>query len=757
MKKITFLFTLLISFWGFSQNLVTNGDFQTGAAPWTGSALNVVDLGGSNFVNQANVAAAGNPWDANLSQVINLTSGKIYLFKFDAFTATATGTRTLIAGLGQTGAPYLNSTSTFTLTSTPQTFSSQITINYGEAVTDRVIFDMGAAAGFVFIDNVSVVEVLPLIQNFEAPVTYTTVGGFNGAVASFVTDPSSGAANGQVFKGVQGPGGDLWQGIEFVQTTKKAKLTTNKTMTADVYCTQAFNLLAKVAQGGVGAPESATGQAYTTPGQWQTITFNFAVSMDNTAAANGEYQKIIFFGNWNSTNNGWNNPVVPLTFYIDNIRAEETIIPVVMPLIQNFETPVTYTLAAGFEGAAASFTTDPAGGANGQVFKGVQGPGAGSNLWQGIEFVQTTKSAKLTTNKTMSVDVYCSQAFNVLAKVTQGGVGAPDSANGQAYTTPNQWQTLTFNFNSPMDGTGVANGEYPKISFFGNWNSTNNGWNNPIVPLTYYLDNVRAEEAAIVIIVPPAGPTVNSPTPPNRLASEVVSIYSDAYTSISPLNFDAGWCGTSSVEQTTAGGAGNNVTYYKGNACQGMTFPSAVQDFTGLTNLHVDLFIATGTSLIGKVFHTKIVPTSGGTVTEFNIDLNALSPAPVPGTWYSYDKVISYNGPTSSIHEFAVTSNLNNVVWYDNLYFHKNTVLSTDSFAVSKVKLYPNPASNVLNIESAGTIQNIAIYNVLGQEVMNKLTNQTLVSLDVSGLNAGVYVIKTAIDGTVSSTKFIKE
>ena len=37
----------------------------------------------------------------------------------------------------------------------------------------------------------------------------------------------------------------------------------------------------------------------------------------------------------------------------------------------------------------------------------------------------------MTSNKTMTVDVYCSQAFNVLAKVTQGGVGAPDSATGQ--------------------------------------------------------------------------------------------------------------------------------------------------------------------------------------------------------------------------------------------------------------------------------------------------------------------------------------
>jgi endoglucanase len=108
------------------------------------------------------------------------------------------------------------------------------------------------------------------------------------------------------------------------------------------------------------------------------------------------------------------------------------------------------------------------------------------------------------------------------------------------------------------------------------------------------------------------------------------------------------------------------------------------------------------------------------------------------------------------LYQFLLSSNIG-IVYVDNIYFHKNTVLSTDSFAVSKVKLYPNPTSNVLNIESVGTIQNIAIYNVLGQEVMNKLTNKTLVSLDISGLNAGVYIIKTAIDGNVSSTKFIKE
>ena len=165
MKKITLLLSLMLSTLTFSQ-IVTNGDFQTGInAPWYGNAANVVDLGGMNFVNQANITGVGNPYDVNLSQIVSLTSGLTYELKFDAFTDSATGSRTMIVGLGQSNAPYIALTATPTLSATSQTFTYQFNINYGDAVTDRVIFDMGAALGFVFIDNVSVTEVANTCSN----------------------------------------------------------------------------------------------------------------------------------------------------------------------------------------------------------------------------------------------------------------------------------------------------------------------------------------------------------------------------------------------------------------------------------------------------------------------------------------------------------------------------------------------------------------------------------------------------------------
>lgn len=181
MKKIIFILSLLITSIGFSQELVTNGDFQTGAAaPWTGNAANPVDLGGDgNFYNQANVEAAGAAYAVNLSQEISLNDGVTYTLTFDAFTDETTGSRTMLAGLGQTGAPYAALTQTVNLTSTSQTFTYTMTIDYGDAVTDRVLFDMGADTGFVFIDNVSVQEFVDV----EAPTSFTATAGTVGATS----------------------------------------------------------------------------------------------------------------------------------------------------------------------------------------------------------------------------------------------------------------------------------------------------------------------------------------------------------------------------------------------------------------------------------------------------------------------------------------------------------------------------------------------------------------------------------------------
>jgi hypothetical protein len=76
--------------------------------------------------------------------------------------------------------------------------------------------------------------------------------------------------------------------------------------------------------------------------------------------------------------------------------------------------------------------------------------------------------------------------------------------------------------------------------------------------------------------------------------------------------------------------------------------------------------------------------------------------------------------------------------------------------AIPSLVVYPNPASTELNIEMAN-VSKVEIYNVLGAKVANvKLSG--IQKVDVSALNAGVYVVKaTDSNGKVAVAKFNKK
>ena len=76
--------------------------------------------------------------------------------------------------------------------------------------------------------------------------------------------------------------------------------------------------------------------------------------------------------------------------------------------------------------------------------------------------------------------------------------------------------------------------------------------------------------------------------------------------------------------------------------------------------------------------------------------------------------------------------------------------------ALTIVSLYPNPTRDILNIETnSATKLNYTVINYLGQVVKSGSIENN--SLNVSNLNAGVYILQIN-DGQKSITKkFIKE
>lgn len=85
------------------------------------------------------------------------------------------------------------------------------------------------------------------------------------------------------------------------------------------------------------------------------------------------------------------------------------------------------------------------------------------------------------------------------------------------------------------------------------------------------------------------------------------------------------------------------------------------------------------------------------------------------------------------------------------------TTLASEHFDASKLIVYPNPVKDVLNVGSDQEITSVAIYNVLGQQVILKSIRATNGQIDVSGLRQGTYVVKVTSAQKTKTIKVVKE
>jgi hypothetical protein len=136
-------------------SLLTNGDFENGASPWTiGVGSDPVPLGmedGNSFYS-VNVENAGNPFDVNMSQQLEIVQGSTYLLQFDAWSDRG---RSIIAGIGLSDGDFSNNSRPVNISDTRQTYSLVLTADGFGAANARVLFDNGAEVGLVNIDDVT--------------------------------------------------------------------------------------------------------------------------------------------------------------------------------------------------------------------------------------------------------------------------------------------------------------------------------------------------------------------------------------------------------------------------------------------------------------------------------------------------------------------------------------------------------------------------------------------------------------------------
>ena len=154
-------------------SLLTNGDLEAGQAPWLNQATVVDDAGNAVLQGVVTNPDPGQPFLVNASQVIELVADEKYVLTFKAKASVARG---LIAGIGLNVGPFTNTTDTVALGTAWGTFTCTLTATGFGGADSRVLFDMNAEAGDVFLDDIA----LALL----GPTGIPTVDGCAGGASS---------------------------------------------------------------------------------------------------------------------------------------------------------------------------------------------------------------------------------------------------------------------------------------------------------------------------------------------------------------------------------------------------------------------------------------------------------------------------------------------------------------------------------------------------------------------------------------------
>jgi hypothetical protein len=227
-----------------------------------------------------------------------------------------------------------------------------------------------------------------------------------------------------------------------------------------------------------------------------------------------------------------------------------------------------------------------------------------------------------------------------------------------------------------------------------------------------YVDNVYFYNAGVVV---PTGPTLAAPTP-TRNPTDVVSIFSDAYTNVAGTDFNPNWGQATVVSQAPI--AGNNTLRYAGLNYQGTQFAKNL-DVSGMTHLHLDVWTKNSTAL--NVF--LISP--GPVEKPFKLTV------PTNG-WASVDIPLTNFSPVALKDLIQFKFDGNGDIYLDNIYFYK-----TGSGGTEPTTAAPTPSFNAANVIS---VFSDAYTNVAGTDLNPNWGQATQVTqAPIAGNNTLIY------------------
>ncbi|WP_040247783.1 T9SS type A sorting domain-containing protein [Psychroserpens mesophilus] len=93
--------------------------------------------------------------------------------------------------------------------------------------------------------------------------------------------------------------------------------------------------------------------------------------------------------------------------------------------------------------------------------------------------------------------------------------------------------------------------------------------------------------------------------------------------------------------------------------------------------------------------------------------------------------------------------------WFDLTV--QDASLSTQEFQLAEVKLFPNPVNDVLHMQSNSIMENVEIFNLLGQRIKAFTFEPNNNTIDMSALTDGIYLVQLSVNGNELTYKVIKD
>ena len=366
--------------------------------------------------------------------------------------------------------------------------------------------------------------------------------------------------------------------------------------------------------------------------------------------------------------------------------------------------------------------------------------------YSGLDFVgveMVANKLNITTMDLFEFDVWTPNSTSLRFKLvdfgTDGAFGGGDDKEHETTVTPtiNGWYHVSVPIANMTGLTTKAN--IAQLIFA----------SSPAGTSVIYVDNILFSKNPVF-----AEPTVAATTP-TKLANDVISLFSNAYTNVTVDTWRTSWS-SATLEEIKIGT--NDVKKYTGLDFVGVETVANKINISTMDSFEFDVWTPNSTSLRFKVVdfgadgafgggddkehETTITPSLNG----WNHVATAISSMTGLTTKSNIAQLVFASAPVGS-----------SIIYLDNVLFSKKPAVGLASIAQETIGVFPNPASNSLSITSTKNIQVVTIYNALGQAVLTTSPNANNATVDIAALPNGLYTVKASINGVDAFKKIIKE